>query len=292
MLVGIRAALLLASSLPIAGYTVPKVAATTNPIHFLVSAVVHGVVEPTIPSVGVSCVHDCVLKPSDIAILNAADVVFYVDESMEPFIRKLESTSKKLVRLSDEVDLLQKRGLSSKRNKYAKDLHIWLSPDNAKKITRKVSATLSEIDPENAHMYEKNALEFLKKIDLLVEDVRSILEPVKGVPYIVAHDAYQYFDRFFGLNFVASLNSKHTTVKEVAFAKNAAKEQGVRCVFTDLSSERDDYTSLGTQIKVLSLDPVGRQISPLEKDGYCTLMRSLAEGFRECLSKEKPPRLE
>ena len=285
MLVGIRAALLLASALPIAGYTVPKVAATTNPIHFLVSAVVHGVAEPTIPSVGVSCVHDCVLKPSDIAILNAADVVFYVDESMEPFVRKLESTSKKLVRLSDEVDLLQKRGLSNKRKKYAKDLHIWLSPDNAKKITQKVSATLSEVDPDNAHMYEKNALEALKKIDLLAEDICSVLEPVKGVPYIVAHDAYQYFDQFFGLNFVASLNSKHTTAREVAFAKTAVKEHGVRCIFTDLSSERDDYTSLGTQIKTQLLDPVGRQISPSEEDGYCVLMRSLAKGFLDCLSQ-------
>ena len=288
MLASVHAALLLlASALPIAGYTVPKVAATTNPIHFLVSAVVDRIVEPYIPSVGASCVHDCVLKPSDISILNTADVVFYVDESMEPFIRKLESTaSKKLIRLSDEVDLFRKRGMLNKKNKYVRDLHIWLSPDNAKKITRKISATLSEVDPENADAYEKNTLKTLKKIDALTKEIRSILNPVKEVPYIVAHDAYQYFDQFFGLNFVASLNSEHTTAKEIAFAKSVAKKYEVKCVFTDLSSHKGNYALLGKQIKVHLLDPVGRLISPLDRDGYFKLMKALAEGFRECLSKD------
>ncbi|QLL66939.1 zinc ABC transporter solute-binding protein [Anaplasma phagocytophilum str. Norway variant1] len=276
--------LLVALLLPTAGYTVPKVAATINPIHFLVSDVGRGVVKPSLPSIGMSCVHDYVLKPSDVASLNAADIVFYVDESMEPYIQKLaDGPQKKLIRLSDEVELLSNRGYyGSYEGQNTKDFHIWLNPENAKKIIGKICSTLSEADPENAEIYKKNAENALEKISAMTEDIHKMLASVKSVPYIVAHDAYQYFDRYFGLHCVASLSSGHITAKELFLARAAAKKHGVKCIFTDMYSNKQRYKFISKKIKIQAVDPIGSSIT-VDEDGYYQLMQTLAEGFKKCL---------
>lgn len=271
--------------LPQAGYTVPKVAATINPIQFLVSDVGRGVLEDGVPTLGTSCVHDCVLKPSDVASLNSADIVFYVDEKMEPYIRKFYKSGKHLVRLSDEVALLPDRSAkhSNDSTHDIKDFHIWLNPDNAKKIVEKISAVLSEIDPENAHIYRINADRTLENIDYLISKVRTSLDGVKNVPYIVAHDAYQYFDSYFGLNFKAALtagHTLHTTARELSSAKRAAKKYGVKCIF--VSDEKNGYKLISKNIKIAVVDPVGRSITASE-DGYMRLIEELASQFKKCL---------
>ena len=282
------ALLLMATALPYAGYTVPKVAATINPIQFLVSGVGRGILDSSTSALGMSCVHDCVLKPSDVASFNAADVVFYVDERMEPYIKKFHSAGRLFVRLSDEVELLPNRS-STKHGETAahdlKDFHIWLNPDNAKKIVEKICSVLSETDPENAPAYRSNADSTIAGIDSLISKVRGLLEPVKNVPYIVAHDAYQYFDSYFGLNFKASLtagHTLHTTARELSYAKKAAKKYGVKCIF--VSDDKNGYRLISKNIKIAVVDPIGKSITP-EEDGYTKLIEGLAAQFQQCLEK-------
>ena len=281
------ALLLMATALPHVGYTVPKVVATINPIQFLVSDVGRGILDSNIHTLGTSCVHDCVLKPSDVASLNSADIVFYVDERMEPYIKKLRGPGKALIRLSDEVELLPdrstKRANGSSNN--VNDFHIWLNPDNAKKIVEKICSVLSDADPENAQIYRSNADSTIAGIDALKLKVHDLLEPVKNVPYIVAHDAYQYFDSYFGLNFKASLtagHTLHTTARELSFAKKTAKKFGVKCIF--VSGTKNSYRLISKHMKITVVDPIGKSIVN-NKNGYAKLIEELATQFQRCLEK-------
>ncbi|MCU7611415.1 metal ABC transporter substrate-binding protein [Anaplasma capra] len=278
----------LAMLLPVAGYTVPRVAATINPVYFLVSAVVHGVTEPVLPATGASCVHDCVLKPSDVAKLNSSDIVFYTDDRLESFVSRLgHKAGRRLVRLSDEVELLAERGIKG-RYTHEKDLHIWLNPDNASKMLRKICTALSEEDPENAPVYKRNAEVALARIQDMISEIGAALAPVKDVPYMAEHDAYQYFDRYFGLNFVAALSgsgghASGITARRLAFAKRAVKLHNVRCIFADSQHGASRYRLVGKK-KTYTLDPLGRDIGP-GKDGYFKMMRAIADGFRDCLQQ-------
>ncbi|MGN7661627.1 MAG: zinc ABC transporter substrate-binding protein [Anaplasma sp.] len=273
--------------LPLAGYTVPRIAATINPVYFLVSSVAQGITEPMLPTTGASCAHDCVLRPSDVAKLSSADIVFYIDDKLEPFVRKLGGTgNKRLVQLSDGIELLEERS-SRKREK---DLHIWLDPDNAIKMIQKIYATLSAEDPENAATYRKNADAAQSKVRNMVHRINDILATVKDTPYITVHDAYQYFDRYFGLNFVASMSVGHAVgirAKELAFAKKAAKEHKVKCIFTGPLYDSARYRLVGKKIKVYALDPLGSNISHQSEDGYLQLMETIAHGFRDCLQADE-----
>ncbi|ACM49160.1 zinc ABC transporter substrate-binding protein [Anaplasma marginale] len=273
--------------LPVGGYTVPRVAATINPVYFLISAVAHGVVEPSLPTTGASCVHDCVLKPSDMAKLNSSDIVFYIDDRLESFVRRLDNRAgRRLVKLSDEVTLLTERAVGG-RFTHEKDLHIWLDPDNASKMVQKICTVLSEEDPENAHAYRQNAEAALAKIKDMAGRISAVLAPIRDTPYMAEHDAYQYFDRYFGLNFVAALSgSGHTvsvTAKGLSFAKKAAKEHEVRCIFTDPLHSASRYRLVSKKIKICALDPLGRNIRGT--DGYFELMETIANSFRSCLQQ-------
>ena len=45
-----------------------------------------------------------------------------------------------------------------------------------------------------------NTEAIIGKLDKLLYEVRKILQPVKGKSYFVFHDAYQYFEKRFGIS--------------------------------------------------------------------------------------------
>ena len=77
------------------------------------------------------------------------------------------------------------------------DAHIWLDPANAKEMILEISHELSELDPSNKSKYEDNASKTIVALDKLIEDVDKSLS--KDISYIVFHDAYQYFEKRFGV---------------------------------------------------------------------------------------------
>src|SRR6056300_1346552 len=80
------------------------------------------------------------------------------------------------------------------------DVHIWLSPDNAVKIIKKINKEMSLFFPENAKTYNQNANQMIKKINQLKVELKKELLGIKDKPYIVFHDAYQYFETSLDLN--------------------------------------------------------------------------------------------
>ena len=81
----------------------------------------------------------------------------------------------------------------------AKDAHIWLDPENAKAIVAHVAKTLAGLDAANAATYTANAAHMTANIDTLSAEIAATLKPVSGKPFVVFHDAYQYFEKRFGL---------------------------------------------------------------------------------------------
>ena len=79
------------------------------------------------------------------------------------------------------------------------DPHVWLDPENAKAMAAAVAAELAKADPANAATYTANAEAFARSLDALSAAIAAELAPVKDKPYVVFHDAYQYFEKRFGL---------------------------------------------------------------------------------------------
>ena len=98
------------------------------------------------------------------------------------------------------------------------DPHVWLNTANAKVMAAVIEKTLVEADPSNAQIYAKNLANLDDRLDKLSADIKSTIAPVKDKPFIVFHDAYQYFEKEFGVTVAGSItvSDKPVTVPEPA----------------------------------------------------------------------------
>ena len=167
------------------------------------------------------------------------------------------------------------------------DVHIWLDPDNAIKIIQKVNKELSLLFPENSQIYNKNATDIINKITELKREIKEELLSIKDKPYIVFHDAYQYFEKVFGLNAVGSIaleDDVATSPKQISYIRNKIIKSNVSCVFQEpqFDSKLVKTVVEGTDAKIGTLDPLGVDIAN-KKDFYLQLIRNMSKSLKECL---------
>ena len=167
------------------------------------------------------------------------------------------------------------------------DVHVWLSPDNAIKIVQKVNKVLSLYFPENSKIYNDNTTKFIDKIRNLKMELIKELSPIKHKPYIVFHDAYQYFEKTFELNAVGSVALEGdiaSSPKQISIIKDKIVKSKASCVFQEpqFDSKLVKIVVEGTDAKIGTLDPLGVNISE-NKDFYLQLLTNMTKSLKECL---------
>lgn len=298
------------------------VVATIKPIHSLVAQVLDGIAVPKLLVDGKASPHSYSLKPSDARALNAADVVFRVSPALEPFTVKIADAlpkSVKLVTLEDApgITLLDTRTSATfevhahkdegkhvhahdehdKHDEHddhddhahgGKDAHIWLDPDNARAILRAVAAVLSERAPDLKPKLDANAAAAIARIDALDAELKASLAPLAGKPFVVFHDAYQYFERHFGLTAAGSITLNpevKPSARRLAAVRAKVQQFGATCVFAEPQFSPKIVATVieGSGARAGELDPEGASIAN-GPELYATLMRNLARGLGECLT--------
>ena len=167
------------------------------------------------------------------------------------------------------------------------DVHIWLSPDNAVKIIKKVNKELSLYFPENAETYNKNTNQMIKKINELEVELKNELSGIKDKPYIVFHDAYQYFETSFDLNAVGSIaldGDIASSPKQISLIKDKIVKYKASCVFQEpqFDSKLVKIVAEGTNAQIGTLDPLGLNIKSGE-NFYLQLLKNMAKSLKDCL---------
>lgn len=168
------------------------------------------------------------------------------------------------------------------------DPHVWLDPQNAKAMAEAVAAELSKADPANAAVYKANAQAFANSLDGLSAEIAAELEPVKTVPYVVFHDAYQYFENRFGLSAAGSISdvsAKAPSAKRLKEIRGKIKEVKAACVFREPQYDGKVVTTVieGTGAKQGVLDPLGADITP-GPQAYQQLLAQLSKSLKACLA--------
>lgn len=282
----------------------PAVVVTIKPLHSLVAGVMEGAGSPALLLRGGASPHAFSLRPSDARMLESASVVFWVGERLETFLaRRLAALGReaRVVALIEEAPTLypvreagawQARAPAQGPPPAGEiDPHVWLDPSNAKAIVEAAAAVLAAAAPSRGALYRENADRLGARIDALDDELQGLLAPVRDVPFVVFHDAYQYFERHYRLNAVASITltpEQKPGVRRVSEIRRTIAEAGARCVFTEPQFEPAlAHTVLaGTGARSAVLDPLGADIPP-GPDAYFTLMRRLAQALRDCLASNR-----
>ncbi|CAN0460017.1 unnamed protein product, partial [Phaeothamnion confervicola] len=166
------------------------------------------------------------------------------------------------------------------------DPHVWLDPENVKAMTNAVAADLSKIDPEHAKTYEANAAAYVASLDQLMADISAETKPIQDKPFVVFHDAYQYFEKRFGLTAVGSISDVSAaapSAKRLNEIRSKLEETKAVCVFREPQFDAKYVTVVleGSKAKPGVLDPIGSDITPGPK-AYAELLTKLAKGATDC----------
>lgn len=285
----------------------PDVVATIKPIHALVAAVMEGVATPALIVKGGASPHTYSLKPSDARALEDADVVFWSGHGLEVFLEDSIGTlapNAEIVALSEApgLELLPVReggafeehaddGEGHDNHDHHDhgelDMHYWLDPTNAELLVSAIAGTLIAADSENQATYEVNAEATAERLRGLSTELSGILEPVGDKPFIVFHDAYQYFERRFGLTVAGSITVSPETMpgaQRIAELREKLQTLGAACIFAEPQFEPAVVATIaeGTGAKIGTLDPEGAGLT--EGAGlYAELLTTLARSIADCL---------
>ena len=292
-----------------------SVVTSIKPIHSLVSAVMDGIGTPSLIVEGAGSPHTYALKPSQAKALQDADLVFWVGPAIESFLEKPikeVASSARIVTLSDAHGLIKIKYREGENfdshddhddhakhddhDDHAKhddhgqfDMHMWLDPKNAKTIVNVIEEALIKADPHNIKAYQGNAVSVKRHLDQLITEVDAELVPVKGKPYVVFHDAYQYFENRFGMTSVGSITVSPEVLpgaKRVKALREKIKSLNATCVFSEPQFEPKliatviENTSAGAGV----LDPLGASIN-VGPEMYFTLIRNMSKSLKKCLQR-------
>ena len=283
----------------------PKVVATINPLHSLVAGVMQDIGTPELLISGGQSPHSFSLKPSSVRLLSNAGAIFWVGENIETFLVKsfdnLDGNARIVEWMElDGLTLLEPReggiwgedhhdhGHGHGHGHSEADNHIWLDPKNAKIIVSEAAAVLSDLDPQNGPRYRKNADNLHQKLDSLMQEIDRDLGSLREVPYIVFHDAYQYFENRFKTNAMGSITVKPERppgAKRLYEIRKRIVASKIRCVFREPQFEPKLARTIieGTPAKIETLDPLGAAL-PSGPDAYFQLIREIVSSISRCAS--------
>ena len=168
------------------------------------------------------------------------------------------------------------------------DGHTWLDPANARVLVEAAAAALGTLDPARAEAYEHNRARVAARLDALDARLGRRLGPVSGVPYVVAHDAYRYFEGRYGLaslGAIAVSPERPPGARRLVVIRERMVESGARCVFAEPGFEPAHARALAaeTGARIGRLDPLGAELAP-GPAAYFTLMERLADDLIACLA--------
>ncbi len=86
--------------------------------------------------------------------------------------------------------------------------HYWLDPLNGKVVAKNISMGLARISPADAEYFNKNYLDFARRIDEAMVRWTAELKPYQGSKLITYHKSWPYITNRFGLVIVDQLEPK------------------------------------------------------------------------------------
>lgn len=298
---------LLLSALPMAGHaaTPAQVVVSIAPIHSLAAGVMQGVAEPTLLVSGDRSPHQYMLKPSQMFSLQRADLVVWVGPGVESFLpRVLDSLWAdvqvlELLRLpgmtlwparSGGVWAGHEPGHEGAHDHRDMDGHLWLDPGNAARIVAALVNSLSALDPAHAERYRANGERLQQDLESLDRALQARLAPVRHIPYLVFHDAYQYFEKHYDLNPVGAVMidpERKPGARRLSEIRERITALEVACVFSEpqFPDKLMQVVTQGTNIRSAALDPMGMDLKP-GTTLYFQLLRQLGQRLSTCLRGE------
>ena len=250
----------------------PDIAATTLPVFEFTQVLCQDTplrVERLITE-SVSCLHDYALKVDQVKTAEAAQTLVISGAGLEEFMEDILDDSK-TIDASRGIDLLgdgeedhadhqeEDSHHHEDGHHHESDPHIWLSPENAKRMAQNICRGLTDRYPRYADTFQKNLTPLLEKLDALEAYGHQQLENLFCRELITFHDGFSYFAQAFDLEILAAVEEEsgsEASAKELIGLITLVRSQGVPAIFTETNGSPSAAGIIGaeTGVKIRALD--------------------------------------
>ncbi|ROQ18110.1 zinc transport system substrate-binding protein [Marinimicrobium koreense] len=243
--------------------------------------------------------HDYPLKVSDMQRLEQADLVLWVGEELETFLRRPlgnlpEDRRMTLLDLPalhwpDREEAHEGHGhetdhLGGHHHDHGgRDPHLWLNPENGRTIATALAERLAVLAPAQAEGFRARAAALAEVLEALDQRLESRLHPLSERPFAVYHEGYSHFVSHYHLNQVASVTVSPERRPGARHLYELRQQlQGAVCLFTEPYYDMSSARSLADELdlKLGELDLLGATEST---DTYPELLEALGEAVATCL---------
>ncbi len=142
-----------------------------------------------------SDIHAYQLSPSAARLVGEADLVIINGVGFDD--RLVTNRSKPILVATKNVRI------------FNNDPHAWQDVTNAKIYVETIAESLKAADPSNAEFYQKNAKNYLEKLDELDVFIKKEIAKIPAArrAVVTSHNAFQYYARAYNIEFIPLLNN-------------------------------------------------------------------------------------
>lgn len=254
-----------------------KVVTSIKPIHSIVSIITQGVSEVDLLLDSQQSAHHFHLKPSQISLLNKADLVIAINPNMEEGISKIITSlpkHKTLYVVEDEHDSMV-------------NYHVWLDISKTQEFAQRLTNKLITINPENTIIFNNNFKALDNSLSKLDADIKGQLNHYNKIPIATYSNALAPFLSNNQLKSVVSVVNNHEqrlSAKRVLDARKAIKNNSVKCLLStsEIASKRIYTIVENHNINSKSIDIMGYTLDK-GVSHYFNLMQNITDKVEQCL---------
>lgn len=244
--------------------------------------------------------HDFEPTPRDLKRISNSDVFIYNGAGMDPWAERIAPSLKgsgvATVGMAPHFKLLSApKGHEHEEEGHgheerAHDPHIWLDPVLAAQQVDIIGDAFVAADPANTASYNSRADQYAGALMALDEEFSKGLAQCETRDIIVAHDAFAYLAKRYGINIIPVTGvfaGEEPSPKRIAEITRIARDRSIKYIFFEpLSSPKiARIIANETGAEVLELNPLEGLTNEQEAAGedYISVMRENLVNLRKAL---------
>ena len=277
----------------------PQVVVSIKPIHSIVAFLMEDIASPELLLQSNNSAHTFHLKPSQIRMIETADLVISIGDEFEIGLRRAlknldESNRFEIISLGSlnvhkyRADkIYEKVQQEDTQEDLTADMHLWLDLDNMKKIAQHINGLLIDINPANQDKYNMNLASLNSKLDILDIEIEKQMLPFSSDLYATYSDTIQYFEKKYNLGrpvIVTPYHGARLSINRTLASKNTINDLSISCLIygTEVRKSQISVLSEGLKIKAHKIDILGQEFDE-GPNQYFNLMKKISNQVASCL---------
>lgn len=225
-----------------------KVVTTIFPIYDMVRYIGEDLVDISMMVSPGQDIHSYDPSASDIIDVKKCDLLVYIGDAMESWIKDIVDTNNQLVIPLSKDERIDLESLDhheddvdhEDHNHYHDhdvDMHIWTNPYYAGYMVEQIRDGLIKIDPINKDIYNNNASKYINELENIIAEIEDIIANSKrNTLYFGSPFSFYYFTREFNLEHFSIYDTcsieVEPTIDKIIKMNTELKEKSVPVLYT------------------------------------------------------------